>query len=74
MTRQNPYEDTTIYLFVRKNKNDNEAKSFYFLGEIEACGAPHDVTLRDGKGRAFEIRWKLQQAVEQGLYEYLTGE
>lgn len=74
MTRQKPYEDTTIYLFVRKNKNDNEAKSFYFLGEIEACSAPHDVTLRDGKGRAFEIRWKLQQAVEQGLYEYLTGE
>ena len=74
MTRQTPYEDTTIYLFVRKNKDDNEAKSFYFLGEIEACAPPNDVTLRDGKSRAFEIRWKLHQAVEPGLYEYLTGE
>lgn len=73
MSKQAPYQDTRIYLFVRRNKDDNEAKAFYFLGEIEACSAPVPVTLPNGK-EAFEIEWKLQQAVEQGLYEYLTGE
>ena len=29
-------KDNRIYLFVRKNKDDAEAKSFYFLGEIDA--------------------------------------
>lgn len=27
-----------IFLFVRKNKDDNEAKEFYFLGEMNAVG------------------------------------
>ena len=27
-------KDNRIFLFVRKNKDDNEAKEFYFLGEI----------------------------------------
>ena len=27
-------QDNRIFLFIRKDKNDNEAKEFYFLGEI----------------------------------------
>ena len=34
-----------IYLFVRKNKDDNEAKEFYFLGEIFAQGRPEPVIM-----------------------------
>ncbi len=30
-----------IFLFVRKNKDDHEAKEFYFLGEIFAEGDPN---------------------------------
>ena len=29
-------KDNRIFLFVRKNKEDNEKKEFYFLGEIYA--------------------------------------
>lgn len=74
MMRQHPYEDTRIFLFVRKNKEDREAKSFYFLGEMDAAGSPSAVTLPGGRGPAFTLHWKLRQPVEAGLYEYLTGE
>ncbi len=76
MLKREPYQDTRIFLFVRRNKEDKEAKAFYFLGELDAvdkAGNPAPVTLPNGS-RAFTIHWKLRQAVEPGLYEYLTGE
>lgn len=47
-------------LFVRKNKNDSEAKSFYFLGEMKAEGMPEAVKVPSGADpskmeNAFEI-------------------
>lgn len=66
-----------IYLFVRRNKDDQEAKAFYFLGEIEAEGTPLPVTI-PGKDEqstetAFEIRYRLETPVRGDIYEYLTG-
>ncbi len=66
-----------IYLFVRRNKDDQEAKAFYFLGEIEAEGTPLPVELpgKDENSRetAFEIRYRLETPVRGDIYEYLTG-
>lgn len=73
MTRQPPYEETRILLFVRRNKEDREAKGFYFLGDMRADKAPQDITMPGGKP-AFEVHWTLDTAVEPGLFEYLTGE
>ncbi len=73
MTRKPPYEDTRILLFVRRNKEDKEAKGFYFLGDMRADGEPLDITMPSGKP-AFEVHWTLETAVEPGLFEYLTGE
>lgn len=61
-----------IYLFVRKNKDDKEAKSFYFLGEIQAEGEPEPVKLAGGVD-AFEINYRLTDAVRQDIYAYLTS-
>ncbi|MFA9421955.1 MAG: DUF3427 domain-containing protein [Sedimentibacter sp.] len=63
--------DTKIYLFVRKNKDNKESKEFYFLGEIYAVGKPNPVTIADKN--AVEITYKLEQAVRDDIYDYITG-
>ena len=63
-----------IYLFIRRDKNDNDgAKSFYFLGEIEAQGEPTSINLDSGQP-AFEISYKLANPVRQEIYDYITAE
>ncbi len=63
--------ENRIYLFVRRNKDDKTAKSFYFLGEIFAEGEPFPVTLQSGEA-AFEITYRLDTPVRQDIYDYLT--
>ncbi len=63
--------DNRIYLFVRKNKNDNEAKSFYFLGEVSAQDDPTPIKI-DADKPAFEIRYRLDEPVRTDIYTYLT--
>ena len=65
--------DNRIYLFIRKNKDDNEAKEFYFLGEIFAEGDPHPIYMESTKDDAFEITYRLDVPVRSDLYEYITG-
>lgn len=72
-------KDNRIFLFVRKNKEDQEAKLFYFLGEIEAEGQPEKILLQsksqpEKKDNAFKIRYKLETAVRSDIYDYITGE
>lgn len=72
MTQKGQYASIRILLFVRRSKSDNEAKAFYFLGAMHAAAAPQPVRLANGKS-AFEMHWRLETPVEEGLYEYLTG-
>lgn len=81
--KQSPnYEENRIYLFVRKNKKDREnkdAKSFYFLGEMRAQGMPKPVEVPDPKdpnkkNKAFEIQYVLDTPVRNDIYDYLCGE
>lgn len=64
--------DNRIYLFVRKDKNDKETKSFYYLGEVSAQGDPLPVRLSDGSS-AFEINYRLEKTVREDIYAYLTS-
>ena len=75
--KQPEYKNTKILLFVRKNKNDSETKTFYFLGEMNAIGGPEPVAVpkRDGTGEkvsAFKVRYRLESNVRRDIYEY-TG-
>lgn len=65
-------KDNRIYLFVRKNKDDNEAKEFYFLGEIFAEGEPHQIHMESTNDDAFEISYRLDVPVRNDIYDYIV--
>ena len=60
-------------LFVRKNKDDQTSKEFYFLGTIHHNGHLHQFVMNDTEDvTAVEIGYKLDTPVENNLYEYIT--
>ncbi|WP_432646593.1 DEAD/DEAH box helicase [Mitsuokella sp.] len=64
-------EGLPIDLFVRKNKEDKEAKSFYYLGRMTNHGA--EPIKMDSGDTAVELFWQLDTAVREDLYDYLTS-
>ncbi len=66
-------KDNKIYLFVRKNKDDKEAKEFYFLGEVFAVGEPKPIYMEKTKDNAFEIVYRLDEAVRGDIYDYIVN-
>ena len=72
--RGDAYKNVKIYLFVRKNKDDNEAKEFYFLGEIHAVGAPEEFQMETTGDHAFKIIYALDDPVRSDIYDYITSE
>ena len=67
-------KDNRILLFVRKNKDDKEAKEFYFLGEVYAQGNPNPIKMEKTGDDAFEISYKLDVPVRDDIYEYIVSE
>ena len=63
----------SVYLFVRKNKDDNISKEFYFLGEMNATGNTECITMPNTDANAVEIEWKLDVPLRDDMYEYITG-
>ena len=72
--RKEEDKDNRILLFVRKNKDDKEAKEFYFLGEIFAQGEPIPIKMDKTGDDAFEINYKLDVPVREDIYEYIVSE
>ena len=62
----------SVYLFVRKNKDDNISKEFYFFGEMHATGNTELITMPNTNATAVEIEWKLDVPVRDDMYEYIT--
>lgn len=67
-------KDNRIFLFVRKNKDDNEAKEFYFLGEIFAENTPRPIRMEKTKDDAFEIDYRLDVPVRSDIYDYIVSD
>ncbi|MDO4168871.1 MAG: DEAD/DEAH box helicase [Lachnospiraceae bacterium] len=67
-------KDNRIFLFVRKNKDDKEAKEFYFLGEIFPVGEPKEVHMESTNDDAFEVTYCLDVPVRKDIYDYIKGE
>ena len=60
-------------LFVRKNKDDQSSKEFYFMGTMRHNGHLHQFVMNDTDDvTAVEIGYKLDTPVESNLYEYIT--
>lgn len=66
-------KNNRIYLFVRKNKDDKEAREFYFLGEMTAIGDPKPIIMQSTKDDAFEITYQLDVPVRDDVYQYIVG-
>lgn len=62
----------TILLFVRKNKDDDTSKEFYFLGTMETQGEPTEFTMPGTKKSAVEIDYLLHTPIREDIYDYLT--
>lgn len=60
-------------LFVRKNKDDNTSKEFYYLGRLHATGKTTDFTMPNTTKTAVEITYHLEDRVRQDIYDYLVG-
>ncbi len=62
-----------VDLFVRKNKDDNAAKSFYYLGRMTMEHG--EMVKMQGTGDdAVEMFWNLDVSVREDIYDYITSE
>lgn len=66
-------KENRIFLFVRKNKDDNETKEFYFLGEMFAQGEPQPIHMEATNDDAFEIMYHLDVPVRNDIYDYIVN-
>jgi hypothetical protein len=57
---------TTIFLFIRKNKEDPGSKEFYYLGKVR-----FDRFIDKDNGK-FMIQYTLENPVRQDIYDYIT--
>ena len=62
---------TKKHLFIRKNKDDKESNEFYYLGYINTIGSPKQIYRNNHK--EVEISYKLDTAVSNDIYEYITN-
>ncbi len=60
-----------VELFVRKNKDDNVSKEFYYLGQMTATGNVKEFTMTDTTKTAVEIEWALDVPVRADIYDYI---
>ena len=63
----------TVDLFVRKNKNDNIAKSFYYLGRM-TMEHGEEVKMQGTGDDAVEMFWNLDVGVREDIYDYIISE
>ena len=59
-------------LFVRKNKDDEASKEFYYLGKIHATGDTKQVEMANTNKTSVEIHYKLETPVREDLYDYIV--
>ncbi len=62
-----------VDLFVRKNKDDNVAKSFYYLGRMKAYHR-EQIKMEGTHDNAVEMYWNLDVPVREDIYDYITSE
>ncbi len=62
-----------INLFVRRNKDDKESKEFYYLGKLEPTNQYSEFMMDNTNKTAVEIGYKLEDAVREDIYDFLTN-
>ncbi|MBU3129847.1 DUF3427 domain-containing protein [Clostridium tagluense] len=60
-------------LFVRKNKDDESSKEFYYLGKIKTLGTPKPIVMGNTNKAAVEIKYQLYTPIREDIYEYIIS-
>ena len=71
--REWPGNGMRTYLFVRKNKNDEGSKEFYFLGAMHPTGRFEAIKTKGGEN-AVEIEYRLQTPVRQDIFNFMMSD
>ena len=63
-----------MHLFVRKNKDDEESKEFYYLGPIHSTGQENakEIFMVNGTA-AVELEYVLEVPVRDDIYDYIVN-
>lgn len=69
-----PGNGMKTYLFMRKNKNDEGGKEFYFLGEMYPTGEFKPIIMTGANKKAVEITYRLDCPVRHDIYEFMTSD
>lgn len=69
-----PSNGMKTYLFMRKNKNDEGSKEFYFLGEMYPTGEFNPIVMAGANKKAVEITYRLDCPVRHDIYEFMTSD
>ncbi len=69
-----PDNGMRTYLFMRKNKNDEGSKEFYFLGEMYPIGKFEQIVMPGANKKAVEITYRLDCPVRHDIYEFMTAD
>lgn len=64
-------EGISVDLFVRKNKDDKIAKSFYYLGRMETYKQENFI-MENTKESAVRLYWNISTPVREDIYDYLN--
>ena len=64
----------SMYLFMRKNKDDEESKEFYYLGPIHSTGRERAKEIFMANGTtAVELEYQLEVPVRDDIYDYIIN-
>lgn len=66
-------DNVSMYLFIRKNKDDKISKEFYFLGRIKAIGEPKEFIMKNTTKTAVEIKYQLFTPIRSDIYDYIIS-
>jgi len=66
-------DNVSMYLFIRKNKDDKISKEFYFLGKIKAIGEPKEFIMKNTTKTAVEIKYQLFTPIRSDIYDYIIS-
>ena len=63
-----------MHLFVRKNKDDEESKEFYYLGPIHSTGQENakEIFMVNGTA-AVELEYVLEVPARDDIYDYIVN-
>ena len=62
-----------IHLFIRKNKNDNTSKEFYYLGLMHTYGKPIQTIMPNTNNNVVQFTYKLENEIRKDIFDYITN-